>query len=146
MSIAGYYYLHVNGELIYKVYLDGGQVADFRESDLVVAFWPVDPSDRAGAYTLLVEALAAGANRDRVMELAEKWGCLGDDAKVYAERIGVNLFVPLGGKGWQVTGQGMKVGHGETPIDALADLAKDIGWRPQKLWGSTFPERVRAQA
>lgn len=41
----GYYYLHVNGELIYKgaAYTD---ISDFRESDLVRCFWTVDTDDR----------------------------------------------------------------------------------------------------
>jgi hypothetical protein len=49
MSIQGWYYLHTNGSLIYKRDFDG-TVADFRDSDFVRAFWPLDPSDREGPW------------------------------------------------------------------------------------------------
>ena len=70
--ITGYYYLHENGSLIYKVGTDC--VADFRESDFVKAFWPFDPEDRETAWNLLVESLAAGANKDRVISLQKNGG------------------------------------------------------------------------
>ena len=46
MAVEGWYYLHANGDLIYKgaAYTN---VGDFRESDLVRAFWPVEPDDTA---------------------------------------------------------------------------------------------------
>lgn len=70
------------------LWLDG-TAADLRESDLVRAFWPVDPSDRLGAWTILVEAWVAGASGTRIQELASKWGCTNDDAMVYAVRVGM---------------------------------------------------------
>ena len=68
MSISGWYYLHTNGELIYKRDLDG-TAADIRESDFARALWPMDPTDRESAWTILVEALALGANEERIAEL-----------------------------------------------------------------------------
>jgi len=37
--IEGYYYLHMNGDLIYKRET-GDTAADIRESDFAVAMWP----------------------------------------------------------------------------------------------------------
>ena len=72
MALEGWYYLHTNGSLIYKREL-GETAADIRESDFARAMWPMDPTDRAGAWNVLVEALALGADAARVKELAAKW-------------------------------------------------------------------------
>ena len=96
----GWYYLHTNGELIYKREL-GATAADIRESDFARALWPMEPSDREGAWRILVEGLAAGANPERIKELAERWECDNEDADIYAERLGINLF--LDGNQWCAT-------------------------------------------
>lgn len=132
--IEGWYYLHENGELIYKREL-GGTAADIRESDFARALWPVDPRDRAGAWDILVESLAAGANEDRVAELAAKWKCGNEDARIYAEHRGVTIS-PEGDE-WSASGKG-KCGVGATALEAMADLCKVLGYRPAKMWGMTF--------
>lgn len=140
-EITGYYYLHENGDLIYKPY-DDGRVSDFRDSPFVRAFWPIDKTDRKTAWTLLVEALAAGANTGRVRELAKLWGCSDNDAKVYAGLIGVKL--EMDGDQWCATPPGFqdlqasKSGFGKTCLEALVALAKDLGYRPAKMWGASF--------
>ena len=48
MAIEGWYYLHENGDMIYKREL-GGTDADIRESSFAKMLWPFDPDDRAGA-------------------------------------------------------------------------------------------------
>ncbi len=90
MATIGYYYLHTNGDLIYKREL-GDTAADLRESDFVRCFWPVDPEDRSCAWRLLVEATACDARQDRIDELATKWGCTDEDGHTYADHIGVRL-------------------------------------------------------
>lgn len=147
MSIAGYYYLHTNHELIYKTNLDDDQVSDFRESDFVVQFWAVDPDDRAGAWTILVEALALGAKLERVNELAKKWGCTDEDAKEYAHRVGA--LVTVDGPLQCATRKDFKnlqespAGFGTTRLYALADLCKVLGYRPQKTWGAGFKDLLK---
>lgn len=146
MSIVGYYYLHTNGQLIYKPGTDC--VADIRESDFARMLWPCDPSDRLGAWRIIVESLALGAERTRVMELAAKWGCSEDDADEFASRIGVDLS--FDGNAWCATGPGFTnlqeypAGFGETKVDAIAALANDMGFHPSKLWGTTFPQMLAA--
>ena len=100
MATEGWYYLHTNGELIYKREL-GGTAADIRESDFARGLWPCDPGDRELAWRIVVEALAAGANKARVLELAAKWQCDDEDAETYAERVGCNLF--MDGNKWCAT-------------------------------------------
>jgi len=147
MALVGWYYLHTNGELIYKREL-GGTAADIRESDFARMLWPVDPSDRAGAWRILIEALACGVNKLRVEELAKKWGCTDVDAEVYAKHIGAKL--EKDGDSWCATRsdftnmQESPAGYGDTALDALSELCRELGFRPAKMWGNTFADLVAA--
>lgn len=148
MSIIGWYYLHENGDLIYKRDFDG-IAGDLRESDLVRAFWPMDPADREGAWRILVEASAAGAEPARVTELAAKWQCDDKDAATFAERVGCRLFKD--GAAWCATRadfvdlQASPAGFGDTALDAMAALCKELGYRPAKMWGETFKSLLTAK-
>jgi len=141
----GWYYLHINEELIFKRDLEGME-ADFRESDFVRQFWSFDSEDRMTAWTIVVEALALGANPKRVMELAVKWGCNDADAEEYAKRIGV--VFERDGNAWHAHDKNYtnpmesKEGFGETKLEALAEFAKDLGLKAQKTWGATFLDLV----
>jgi hypothetical protein len=143
MNIKGWYYLHENGDLIYKRDYEG-IAADIRESDLARGLWPCDPSDREGAWNILVESLAAGARKDRVMELASKWGCDDNDAPHYAERVKATLT--RDGNAWCSTRydfanlQESPAGFGDTCLEAMAALAKDLGYQPAKMWGTSFKQ------
>ena len=66
--MTGHYYLHSNGDLIYK------REAPDDDSDFVVHVWAVDTSDRATGWVFLIEALDRGASIERVKELARRWG------------------------------------------------------------------------
>jgi len=141
MSIQGWYYLHQNGDLIYKREL-GETAADIRESPFAKMLWPFDPSDRQGAWTILVESLACGANKNRVTELAQKWCCDNADAQNYVDRIGARIF--MDGNAWCATRrdfvdlQKSPAGFGETALEALAALCKELKLKPSKMWGNTF--------
>jgi len=143
----GYYYLHENGKLIYKTYLDGAQVADFRESPVVKMFWKLDTDKRMDAWNLLVEALSLGVDNSRISELADLWGCDNDDAQIYAENIGVVLSVD--GNGCCATRkdfvnlQESVAGFGNNYLEALADLCRLLGYKAQKMWGNTFENLVK---
>lgn len=146
MAISGWYYLHTNGDLIYKREL-GETAADIRESDFARALWPCDPGDRASAWGILVEALAAGAYQLRVKELAQKWGCDDTDADEYAKRIGV-MFIKDGDQWCAVASsfrdlQESPAGFGPTKLEAMAELAAALGYRPAKMWGASFIDLVR---
>ena len=147
MSIQGWYYLHTNGDLIYKRDLDG-TAADIRESDFARGLWPVDPEDRAGAWRIVVEAKAAGAKPERVADLAAKWGCNDEDGLIYAEHIGVK--VGRDGNAWYATRGDFEnlhdspAGFGDTVLEALSELAKDLKFVPSKMWGATFHDLVKA--
>lgn len=143
MSIQGWYYLHTNGDLIYKPDSDG-VVGDFRDSDFVRGFWSLDPTDRAGAWRICVEAMAAGAKPERVKELAAKWQCDDEDAQTYAKHIGASL--ELDGNSWcamRATAENIQIdaaGFGDTALEALAALCKDLGYQPTKMWGAKFTD------
>ena len=143
MSVQGWYYLHANGSMIYKPDFDG-TVADFRDSDFVRAFWPLDPEDREGAWRICVEGLAAGGKPERITELAALWKCDDADALVYANRVGCNLY--MDGDAWCATDrhhidlQQSPAGFGKTCLEAMAELCKALGYGPSKMWGATFAD------
>jgi len=142
----GWYYLHTNGNLIYKREL-GGTAADIRESPFAVMLWPVDPADRESAWDILIEAGALMAIRDRIHELAAKWKCTDEDAQVYAKRVGVKLF--MDGNCWCAARmdysdvQESPVGFGETCLDAMIQLCMALGYKPAKMWGKSFKELLK---
>jgi hypothetical protein len=144
VSIIGWYYLHVGGDLIYKRELSG-TVADICDSDFARALWPVDPNDREGAWSILVESLSLGAKAERVRELAEKWHCTDDDAPTYAERIGAKL--ERAGDEWKAQPAGRNssaIGTGPTALDALARLAQALGYTGGKLWNATLKDLLKS--
>lgn len=144
MSIVGWYYLHVNGDLIYKP--DPEAIADIRDSDLARCAWAVDPHDRKGAWELLVESMALGANTSRINELASKWNCNDTDADKFAEVVGVEIVKD--GNSWCahkkdfVDLQESPAGFGDNKLEAMADLAKTLGIQGGHIWRSTFSDLV----
>ncbi len=143
MEIIGWYYLHTNGDLIYKRDLEG-TAEDILKSDFSRAFWPFNPKDREGAWDILVESLAAGANQDRVFELAKKWGCDDTDADIYAERLGIE-FIKDDNQWMAVRTSFIKIqepfsGFGDSKLQAMADLAVSFGYKATKLWGLSFKD------
>ena len=147
MSIEGWYYLHTNGDLIYKREL-GGTAADIRESSFAVAMWPIDPTDRAGAWCVLVEASALGADQNRIDTLIKQWGCNNKDAIHYAEYLGVRL--EMDGNKWCATPPGFinlhdsVAGFGDSCLDALADLCKMLGFKGGKMWNASFHDLLES--
>lgn len=142
MKIIGWYYLHANGSLIYKAHVDAA--ADIRDSDLARCMWPMDPTDRKGAWDICVEGLALGADPARVVELATKWGCDDVDADWYASVVGIRL--QLDGSRWFAAGlnfidlQQSPAGFGDTKLQAMAALAKDMKLSAGKMWRTTFAD------
>lgn len=147
MSIQGCYYLHTNGDLIYKPHAESA--ADIRESNFARGLWFVDPSDREGAWSILVEASAAGANSARIAELASKWRCDDADAAHYAQRIGVTL--QMDGNAWHAMAPGhinlqeSPNGFGASALEAMAALARELGYRPSTMWGTSFKDLLRVK-
>lgn len=139
-------YLHVNGDLIFK---PSDNACDIRDSDLCRGLWFLDPSNRESAWTLLVESLAAGANRDRVFGLAQKWECDDADADTYAHRVG--CIIKMDGNKWCAHRsdfenlQDSEAGFGDTALEAMANLAKQLGYMPNKMWGASFKDLLRTE-
>lgn len=146
MPIIGWYYLHTNGDLIYKREL-GETAADIRESPFAVGLWPVDQTDRKTAWDVCVEGLAAGANKIRIADLAKKWGCNNEDAAKYAEIVGCKI--ERDGNVWCATApnfinlQESPAGYGKTALEAMAELCRALGYKPSKMWGATFKDLLK---
>lgn len=85
MTIEGWYYLHTNGDLIYKREL-GDTAADIRESSFAKAMWPFDPDNREGVWRIVIEAACIGALPERIKALEELWKCNDEDAPGAAPR------------------------------------------------------------
>lgn len=77
----GYYYLHTNGDLIYK-----HQEPEMESGGFVRKVWHINTTDRASAWTILLEALAMEADITRIKELANKWNCDARDLPNYLAR------------------------------------------------------------
>lgn len=139
--IDGFYYLHENNSLIYKRNL-GDTISDLRESSFVKGIWSIDTKNRENAWTICVEALAAGVNKNRILELAEKWGCNDKDAKIYAERIncilGIDGTQKTATKNNFINIQESISGFGNTYLEAMASLCRQLGYKPSKIWGTSF--------
>ena len=122
--------------MIYKTKQLGGVQADLEDSTFVKAFWPVNPFNRENAWTIAVEALAGGALPARVREVAEKWKLTDEDAKIYAARVGA--LIERDGNQWCamrgdfINLQESPAGFGDTAMDALAQLALALGFKPGK--------------
>ena len=70
----GFYYLHTNGDLIFKKFRPED------DSPFVVKVWEIDTTDRGNAWMVAVDAGAWGARQDRIEELIKKWGLTNEDA------------------------------------------------------------------
>lgn len=146
MAIEGWYYLHKNGDLIYKRE-SGSTAADIRESNFARGLWAVDPTNRENAWSILVEALAAGANKNQIDELADKWALNDDDALIYADRVGCNINKD--GDKWCATRKDFKdlqqsiAGFGDNCLEAFSSLAKALGYESRTMWGVSFEKLLK---
>lgn len=129
MSSFGWYYLHENGDLIYK-----RDQPEIESGGFVKMVWSFDTTKRAHAWMICIEALALGARRDRIIELAEKWGLTDCDAEKFVDRAECDghptfkLF--RDGVRWCATFhdfvsiQESQCGFGTTALEALSELAR----------------------
>jgi hypothetical protein len=145
--INGWYYLHTNGELIYKYENNDSVAADIRESDFARVLWAFDSSNREIAWNILVEAESLGANKSCIESLAARWGCDNEDGKIYAKRIGVRLN--MDGNKWCahlpsfINIQESPVGFGDNVLNALASLCKELGYEGGKMWNPEFKDLIK---
>jgi len=125
----GYYYLHTNGDVIYKKFEPEA------DSPFVVKVWPVNVEDRAQAWLIAIEALALGARKQRIDELARKWGLTDEDALLFVKHARLSNGTPAfeltrDGNKWCATYhnfidlQTSHAGFGDTALEAFAELAK----------------------
>ncbi len=150
-EIQGYYYLHENGDLIYKNGSDA--ILDIRDSDLCHSAWAWT-GERQCAWQICVESLSLIENlrgteeakrlKARVNELAEKWGLTDSDAEQYAEFIGIKLGIDGNQKTATKTDfinlQESPCGFGDSNLYAMASLCHELEYRGGKMWNTTFQD------
>ena len=125
----GYYYLHTNGDLIFKPAMVITDPSYF-DSDFVKRIWPFKSEDRDTAYQMLIDAQAMGAKLERITELRMKWAMTEKDTQIWADRTGFKLFED--GDRWCATLPTFinitesAVGFGDTRWDALVELCKEV--------------------
>jgi len=123
-GFGGYFYLHANGDLIWKRFRP-------EPSPFVRRIWAVSSGDpRTNAWLIAVEALALGAPKERIFELKEKWGLSDDEAQEFAKKFDLRLY--LDGDQWCATRndfvnlQESDAGFGPTALEALSELVKAL--------------------
>ena len=92
----GFYYLHTNGEVIFK------RTEPEVDSPFVKKVWALTLTNRMDAWTIALEGLFWGAKKERIEELAKKWKLTFEDSiemlmrrgKLREEEIsGLRLFI-----------------------------------------------------
>ncbi len=85
-----YYYLHRNGELVYK-----NSVAfsdqDFEESSFVQFYWVVNLDRRSDLYNVLLTAKQMGAKESSIQIMIDKNGVTDEDCKIFCNSIGIQF-------------------------------------------------------
>ena len=142
--IQGWFYLHENMDLIYKPNPDA--ITDIRESDLCLSAWSWN-GERPTAWNILIEALSLGANKERIIELAEKWKCNDVDAPNYANYYGIILGSDGNSKTATLQNfiniQESPCGFGDTYLEAMSSLCKDVGFKGGKMWNKSFSDIIK---
>jgi hypothetical protein len=129
---SGWFYLHVNGDLIYKSAYTHNE-SDFSGSPFCKKYWPVDAKNKDDVWKVMIEALAAGARKERIKELSIKWHCTNEEAEKYAEKVGLDLgmdgdaFYARAKSPDFVDMQESPCGFGDSYLEAMADLHNQVG-------------------
>jgi len=89
MEDDGWYYLHENGDLIWK------RFEPEADSTFVKKVWRVDTTDRFSAWKIVLEAFALGGRVDRLLELSEKWKLTFEDSVELLKRTPIKAVTGL---------------------------------------------------
>ncbi len=87
MNNDGFYYLHTDGNLIFKPAIVVSDPSYF-DSPFVKKVWRLDTTDRLCAWRIVLEALSMGCKVNRAKELAIKWGLTFEDSIELLKRTG----------------------------------------------------------
>lgn len=126
----GFFYLHTNGELIYKPEATISRRQDLEESDFVVQYWPVASNHRTSLWTCLIEAAARGANQSCIDHMKKTHDITNEDAAGFARALDFKLvgngrfFVAFNYN--FIDQKHSAIGFGETAFDAIIDFQKRL--------------------
>ncbi len=149
MKIDGWFLLRRNGTLQFVSEKDNGirgSLLSMLVNNDLVTFWPFQKLNRATVWRILVEGLAAGADKAQIQELAASARCDDHDALIYAARIG--CAISKEGVYWKATEQQFipgvsKAGYGGTVLDAMGDLCKALGYVPSRIAPMDFAKMLK---
>jgi hypothetical protein len=129
----GYYVMYADGQLEHLP-----RLGDCTRTDELIYLWPFADDRRDLAWRIVVEATAANAQEPRIEELCQLWSTDNDDARNYAQVVGVKLHSTRRQWTARVSGSSMPFGRGKTARHAFATLAVKLGWsidrEPRKSW------------
>ncbi len=91
----GFYYLHADGNLIYKPEIVVANDDGYFDSPFVKKVWHVDPRDRIVAWKIILEALAMGCDKERAKELSKQWDLTFEDSLELLSRTPKDRVTPL---------------------------------------------------
>lgn len=102
---SGFYYLHTDGNLIFKPASVVEFDSHYFDSPFVKKVWRVDLKDRLCAWRIVLEALSMGCSIPRARELAGKWRLTFEDSIELLKRTprnevteamteGMKIFIP----------------------------------------------------
>lgn len=134
--LTGHFFLNTDGDVFYKSIISSEALKPYYDNPYIRAIWAFDPADPRKSANILVEALAAGADRNRVFELAKRWGRTDETMRQYAE--GLDLIVEMDENAWCVKRKDFEclatdpAGFGHTVLEALAELAVQLGYEARK--------------
>lgn len=129
-EILGYYYLHVNGNLIWKRYIDDKQEEEIYNSDLVKKFWTIRENERESLWAVAIEAYCWGneVTAPQVEEFSIKHNLSNLDGEFFAERAG--MYVAQSSDSVYTVGfigdigATPQIGTGKNALKAFIDLAR----------------------
>lgn len=142
--IQGYYALDTKKKLSYHPGNDS--IIAIREDGDFIASWAWDGS-RSSAWEVLIEAKSLGADKERIDELAAKWKCDNQDAFNYALFLDVKLG--MDGNAYTATRndftnlQESPCGFGDSYLDAMAQLATQLGYNGGKMWNNHLKDLTK---
>jgi len=87
MKTSWYYYLHTNGNLIYRNPAVVDSDPDYFDSPFVKKVWKINAENREDAWTMILEALVLGARIESVQNLAGIWKLTFEDSIEMIQRI-----------------------------------------------------------
>lgn len=137
-DIKGYVCMKQNGDLDY-IFKSKISEDDLINHNSIKMYWEYSHEDIADSWDILIEAIAVEANEKEIKMLSNAWGLDDKEAQTYAKLRKIKLFKD--GNQWCATKSNFKdlqsspSGFGDTCLDAIGELCKNLGFKVSKSKG-----------